>query len=166
MNKEPEFDPELERDLRALKPAAADSRLLERLEEVLSKTAAAESTPAPPTEAWRQWLAPVAGAAAMIAALLVLPPERAPEPTPSAFTPAALVEALEEEPVDLKPVQVQNHVLGALEEGIVSTPNDQPFHKVRLRLLDSFTWEDDSGATRIKYTVPREEHFLIPATIY
>ena len=37
---------------------------------------------------------------------------------------------------------------------------------VRLRLLDSFTWEDDSGATRIKYIVPREEHFLIPVTIY
>jgi len=32
--------------------------------------------------------------------------------------------------------------------------------------VDTYTWEDPNGATRVDFTVPRDEHFLIPAEIH
>lgn len=170
-NGEPEFDPALEQELRQARPAS--DVLVARLEMALVEDAGVVNPQ--PIPAWRQWIAPTAGLAAL---LVALPRQPATQNSPDAANPgmnkvlphaaAALIPPQTEAPksLDLKPVAMENRVVGAVDDGVFNTPDQHPMRRVRMQVVDSYTWESKDGATTINYTVPREEHFLIPLAIH
>ena len=88
-----------------------------------------------PIPAWRQWIAPTAGLAAL---LVALPRQPATQNSPDAANPgmnkvlphaaAALIPPQTEAPksLDLKPVAMENRVVGAVDDGVFNNPRPAP----------------------------------------
>ena len=171
LNHEPDFDPALEHELRKLAPAPVKERLLERMEEAVTRdTAQAQPARQParhPARNWRLWVMP-ATAVAGITLLALLAPQ---SPTPKAAKPIAPQDSLptvaetEGEPIELFPVRRNNEVVEAVHEGIIQVPGQAPYRKVRVQVMDSMEWIAPDGVTRVEYQVPREEHLLVPMEI-
>ena len=179
-NHEPEFDPALEAELRDVAPAKLDAALLDRLAHATAEAEVDVQEPLQPSS-WRFWLIPgiaVAGLALMIFVNPNLQPAQPNEPAdvsanansvsrPTAKPAEAMAEKEEEEEsIELFPARRNNQVVNTINDGIVHDRDNQPFRRVRLQLIDTYTWEDPNGPTRVQFDVPREEHFLVPATIY
>ncbi|MBL69755.1 MAG: hypothetical protein CMO74_15145 [Verrucomicrobiales bacterium] len=163
---DPEFDPVLEAELRHLKPLPADDRLLERIGQAIT---ADTITPMPDSvQGWRLWLIPAMGTAALLMVLVFLPakPTNQPKTNGSSVRSASIVHTPKTGEVNLRPIAMDNSLLGAIDEGIVHTPDEFPMRRVRMQMVDTYTWEAQDGATRIRHSVPREEHFLIPMEIH
>ncbi len=167
MSQEPEFDPKLESSLRQLAPARVDDQLSGRLEQAIAD-AKAQQQPVRPMLHWRFWLIPSA-AVATVALLIALNPSETrqnPAVQPSSLATAQpTTEPNDKRPLELFPAR-QNNMVNTRSEGIIHSTDNQPFQKVRMQMVDSYTWKDPSGPTRVQYTVPSEEHLLIPLEIH
>jgi hypothetical protein len=167
MSQEPEFDPKLESSLRQIAPARVDDQLSGRLEQAIAD-AKAQQQPVRPKLNWRFWLIPSA-AVATVALLIALNPSETrqnPAVQPSSLATAQpTTEPNNKRPLELFPAH-QNNMVNTRSEGIILSTNNQPFQKVRMQMVDSYTWKDPSGPTRVQYTVPSEEHLLIPLEIH
>jgi len=172
VNTEPEFDPALEAELRKTAPAPMDERLLDRLAHAAS---AAPFTPVAQPHTmrfgWKFWLMPGMAVTALTMILTLKPGPQLSTQTPHnpaapSAEAAAMDAATDEKPIDLFPARRYNEVASAYDGGIVHLSGQQPFRHVRMRRVDTFTWEDPNGPTRVEFTVPRDEHLLIPAEIH
>lgn len=164
MNNEPEFDPALESELRQIKPAKMDASLVERIEFAASKPNDI-ATITRPTWTWQFWLVPGTAIAAVTLTLILNPSQTDPAPTPQTpMAATAPAKPSDDEPIELFPVRHNNMVTH--NEGIIHLTDNQPFRRIRMQMVDSFTWEDPDGPTRVHYTVPREEHLLIPVDVH
>ena len=169
MSQEPEFDPKLESNLHQVAPAKVDDQLFDRLEQAIAD-AKNQSQPARPRLNLnrRFWLIPGA-AVATVALLIALNPSEtkqniAVQPS-SLATAQSMTGPNDKRPLELFPA-LQNNMVNTQNEGIIHSTDDQPFQKVRIQMVDSYTWKDPSGPTRVEYTVPSEEHLLIPLEIH
>ena len=164
MNQEPEFDPTLESNLREVTPAEMDTSLAERIELAVNEPSG-NTTATRPAWNWQFWFIPGTAVAAVTLTLILNPSQTDPAPTPqtpmAATTPA---KPSEDEPIELFPVRHNNMVTH--NEGVIHLTDNQPFRRIRMQMVDSFTWEDPTGPTRVQYTVPREEHLLIPVDVH
>ena len=163
MNQEPEFDPMLESNLRKVSPAKMDSSLAERIELAASKPKGHAAKTAP-TWNWQLWLIPGTAIAAIALTLILNPSQTAPNTTsqPPTMVAAPIAESSEEKSIELFPSQRNNRVVNTFDEGFINLDNNPPLRKVRMQIVDSYTWEDPNGPTRVQYTIPREEHLLVP----
>ncbi len=164
MKHEPEMDPAFEAELRKTLPAKLDDRLLGRLEQAVA--AVPELQPHAMEFGWKFWLMPGMAVAALAIILTLKPgPQLSPQ-TP--HNPTLAVDATEtkEAPLELFPALRYNEVASAYEGNIIELPGQQPYRHMRLRSVDTFTWKDPNGPTRVEFTVPRDEHLLIPAEIH
>lgn len=167
MNQEPEFDLKMESSLRQVAPARVDDQLSVRLEQAIAD-AKAQQLPVRPMLSWRFWLIPSA-AVSTVALLIALNPSETrqnPAEQPSSLATAQpTTEPNDKRPLELFPAR-QNNMVNTRSEGIIHSTDDQPFQKVRMQMVDSYTWKDPIGPTRVQYTVPSEEHLLIPLEIH
>ncbi|MDP7051629.1 MAG: hypothetical protein QF600_06865 [Verrucomicrobiota bacterium] len=167
MSQEPEFDPKLESSLRQIAPARVDDQLSGRLEQAIAD-AKAQQQPVRPKLNWRFWLIPSA-AVATVALLIALNPSETrqnPAGRPSSLATAQpTTEPNDKSSLELFPAH-QNNMVNTRSEGIIHSKDNQPFQKIRMQMVDSYTWKDPSGPTRVQYTVPSEEHLLIPLEIH
>ena len=166
MNNEPEFDPTIESELRQIKPAKMDTSLAERIE-LAVKEPSGNTTATRPAWNWQFWLIPGTAIAAVALTLILNPGQTDPAPTSQPPIVAIAQPAAEpdnEEPIELFPVRHNNMVTH--NEGIIHLTDNQPFRRIRMQMVDSFTWEDPDGPTRVQFTVPREEHLLIPVDVH
>ena len=167
MNQEPEFDPKLESSLRQVAPARVDDQLSVRLEQAIAD-AKAQQLPVRPMLNWRFWLIPSA-AVGTVALLIALNPSETrqnPAVLPSSLATAQpTTEPNDKRPLELFPAR-QNNMVNTRSEGIILSTDDQPFQKVRMQMVDSYTWKDPSGPTRVQYTVPSEAHLRLPREIH
>jgi hypothetical protein len=94
------------------------------------------------------WIAlPTAAAAA--AALIILGARPA-----SGAAPAAA----------FKPVSAQQVLLSASDEGYVQLGDGTPAHRFRASYVDTITWEDPQSHASLRWSVPRDEVRVIPAS--
>jgi len=172
---EPDFDPALEAELRALAPAPVAAPLLERIEQAVKDDAARAAQPKRhPALDWRLWIMPATAAAAIAVIATLAPKQTTPQPASPAQpqqqladkpAPAPAVAPAEEEPIDLFPAHRGNEVVSAVNEGIHYRDN-QPYQRVRVKVMDSFTWETPNGARRVQFNLPREESILLPIPVH
>ena len=164
MNQEPEFDPALESNLRKVAPAKMDTSLIERIELAVNEPSS-NTTATRPAWNWQFWLIPGTAVAAVTLTLILNPSQTDPAPTPQTpMAATAPAKPSDDEPIELFPVRHNNMVTH--NEGIIHLTDNQPFRRIRMQMVDSFTWEDPDGPTRVHYTVPREEHLLIPVDVH
>ena len=166
MNQEPEFDPALESNLREVAPAKVDTSLAKRIE-LEANEPSGNTTAIRQAWNWHFWLVPGTVIAAVTLALILNPGQTDPASTSQLPIVAIAQPAAEpgnKETIELFPVRHNNMVTH--NEGIIHLTGNQPFHRIRLQTVNSFMWEDPDGPTRVQYTVPREEHLLIPVDVH
>ena len=181
---------DLENELMRLRPRVPSSRLLARIDTELAKpTRLPESLPATQSNglvhwSWLNWRTAAAAAAVVAFATIVI---NSPHSTPGgsrADTPSAIV-AKNIPTVQANPVgpeipaaaplspNVSYHPVGATsvlydlrEDGTVSISNSTPVHRVRYRYLDTYTWKSPATNASLKWSLPRDEVRVIPASLH
>lgn len=177
MNEPSDHYEDVERELRATRPAAASSDLMSKLETALADDAAIVDFPATDDRATvRVWLLRGAALAACVTLLLSLVARRdaTPRADESRPTPDAArqqtAQPAHSEPLEpsrqFTPVQYANFLVSAQDEGLVNEPGEAPLRRVRYQYYDVCTIEDEARGERIEMIVPREEVLLFRAQIF
>jgi hypothetical protein len=161
---------ELENELKALQPRRASARWLDQINRELDAELPAAARPryvsATNLASWK-WLgwrtASLAAALAVIATLGFLGTRDAAS---VAATPPATVSPLAAKPAIpvYQPVAAANVLYDLKDEGVVKLEGDATARQVRARYVDTYTWKNPRNNASIKWTVPRDEVRVIPAS--
>ncbi len=161
----------LENELKTLQPRRAPARWLDQINRDLAAElpdpARPRNTTATNLGSWK-WLgwrtAGVAAALAMVATVGIVSVRR---PAP-AVVPAALAAApVPETPVQVpayEPVAASNVLYDLKDEGAVQRVGEAEARRVRARYVDTYTWKNPRTNASIKWTVPRDEIRVVPAS--
>lgn len=142
----------LEAELRRMRPAAVPPALMHRIERALAAPAPRAPAVAVP------WIwALVVPAAAALAVWLAPAGDRFPPGGGPAGQSALAASAAE-----LRPVKVENLLVAAQDEGLVTLEDGTPARRARLKFVDSVTWRDPRTNASLTWTVPREEVRVTP----
>lgn len=143
--------PELEAELKRLRPAAPSPELVQRIGRELPARPAGRART---TLRW-VWLATVPAAAALAVLLSRSTPprpDRPDKPLPAATASSGA----------LKPVSAENVLYSARDEGLVVLEDGTPARRERLQFVDTITWRDPRTNASLTWTVPREEVRVVP----
>jgi hypothetical protein len=157
--------PQLEAELKRLRPAPPPAALRARLQRALgpaptSRTPAAVRPSVPGrTAAWWWAVLPAAAAVVLVFTFEVRTPSPvAPSPGPVAAPGAMTAPA----GGDLKPVAAQNVLYAADDEGLVTLDDGTPARRERLHFVDTITWRNPRTNASLQWSVPREEVRIVP----
>ena len=175
--------PELEAELQALRPLRPSPALRDRIGSELGAPEAGTAvagnpryTSATNLSSWK-WLgwqtAGVAAAVALVAAVswMNFKPKSAPE---SAVPPLLLART---EPVgplprsprigrdSYQPVTATNVLYDLKDEGQVYVDGTTPARRLRYRYLDTYTWKNPRNNASLKWSMPRDEIRVLPASL-
>lgn len=164
---------ELENELKALPPRRASARWIEQINRELAAelppSAAPRYVSATNLSSWK-WLgwrtAAIAAALALVTILGFLNTHSS-APTVVASVPTEQTPAGQPPPADTpayQPVAAANVLYELKDEGIVQLEGDATARQVRARYVDTYTWKNPRSNASIKWTVPRDEIRVIPAT--
>lgn len=177
MNEFNEHDEDIERELRAVRPAKLPAELKAKLERALTDDAALTAFPGPTrTTSAQTWFLRGAALAATITLLFSFAALREGAPGPGESSHNIIVAIPDqdhpEQPEQIPearhftPVQYANFLMSAQDEGLVNAPGEAPLRRVRYQYYDVCTLEDEERGERIEMIVPREEVLLIRAQIF
>jgi hypothetical protein len=158
---------ELEKELQALKPRRAEARWLDQINRELAAELPASARPVYSTATnlrswkWLGWRSVSLAAALALAAAGILG-SRITRSVP-AVAPAAVSSpvATREAPA-YQPVAAANVLYDLKDEGAVS--GNAEARRVRARFVDTYTWKNPRTNASIKWTVPRDEVRVVPAS--
>lgn len=179
MNDDPLNDAEWEKELRSLKPASVRPEAMKRWHAGLSE-AAEEAVERGRDECLVSFPSgyPRKHAAWLLAASVVLsgcvvffllekqdssltaPLSHAGAQPPIPIEPALFTD------LSFEPNAVENHFVGATDEGVVGAVAGVPFRRVRFQLADAYHWENTENGSRLEMVIPREEVLLLPVLTY
>lgn len=159
---------ELENELKALQPRRADPRWLNQINRELAAELPASARPVYTTatnlRSWK-WLgwrtAAVVAAVALMATAGVLSFRRTSSPAANVVATVEPGLPASEAPT-YQPVAAANVLYDLKDEGTVS--GDAAARQVRARYVDTYTWKNPRTNASIKWTVPRDEIRVIPAS--
>lgn len=153
---------ELENELKTLQPRRAAASWLDQINRELAAELPAAARPryasATNLNSWK-WLGwRTAGLAAALAlvALAGFVSFRSPPP---AVSPPALAAA-----PAYQPVAATNVLYDLKDEGVVQLDRDTTARQVRARYVDTYTWKNSRHKASLKWTVPRDEIRVVPAS--
>ncbi|MBI2813894.1 MAG: hypothetical protein HYX71_06390 [Opitutae bacterium] len=160
---------ELETELKALQPRRAAPLWLEQIDRELAAELPATERPrfttATNLNSWK-WLgwrtAGLAAALALVAtvALITLRPARQTTAAPTLAATSTPVQ-----PVAVyEPTKATNVLYDLKDEGEVKVEGAAPARQVRARYVDTYTWKNPRNNASIKWTVPRDEVRVVPAS--
>lgn len=168
---------QLENELKALQPRRAQPRWLNQINRELAAELPAAARPRYTTATnlgswkWLGWrTAALAAALALVATVGVLQSNRvqpATEVPAVAVTPIASVAPTPAAPVEApvyQPVAAANVLYELKDEGAVKLDDNTSARQVRARYVDTYTWKNPRTNASLKWTVPRDEVRVIPAT--
>jgi hypothetical protein len=182
---------ELENELKRLTPRRPSPVLHERIArelervEPLAPGAAAPVLPTCdrrvttfPAWKWRGWS--LAAAAAIIAGVVFLrypwqaglPGEVARQNSPAASQPVVEQQVADASQVPAstpnvyRPVRATNVLYDLQDDGTVYLSDNTPARRVRYRYVDTYTWKNPATNASLKWTVPRDEVRVIPASLH
>ncbi len=172
---------DIETELKALKPQRPAAHLLNRIERELMASGAVDParvrrryTTATNLKSWKWFGWRAAGLAAAVALLATVGIVRVKEQTPARGAPATgLANSSRQEapspspePLDrYQPVAATNVLYALQDEGPVYVDGDKPARRLRYRYLDTYTWKNSRGNAAIKWSLPRDEIRVLPASM-
>lgn len=151
---------DLENELKALQPARPSALLTERVAQAM----AASAEPAVETRRRRAlpWLA--WGLAASVALVVTLSWQHR---RPSTAAPELQVAATQAASPDrYEPVDATNVLYDLQDEGPARLDDGSPARQMRYRYLDTYTWQNPRDKSSVKWSVPRDEIRVIPASLH
>lgn len=179
---------ELENELNALRPRAPSAGLQARIERELAAPApiTASATPRYTSATtfrswkWAGWQLATAAAVALLVSIGVWRyQDRASRDTPldHAVPPAAVARqapvAVEPQPSvapasvqRYRPVGATNVLYDMKDEGPAYLADNTPARKMRYRYVDTYTWKAPASNASLKWSVPREEVRVLPASLH
>ncbi len=162
---------ELENELKMLQPRRAPARWLNQINRELAAELPAVARPryasATNLGSWK-WLSwRTAGVAAALGLVATagfiswrqLPPEITAPPLTATLAPV--------KPTDTpayQPVTATNVLYDLKDEGEVKIAGEASARQVRARYVDTYTWKNPRNNASIKWTVPRDEVRVVPAS--
>lgn len=163
---------ELENELKTLQPRRAPARWLNQINRELAAELPASARPRYATATnlgswkWLGWrTVGLAAALALVAAVGFVNLRR---PFPSAVAPAILAAApTPATPAAVpayEPVTASNVLYDLKDEGAVQGEGEALARRVRARYVDTYTWKNPRNNASIKWTVPRDEIRVVPAS--
>ncbi len=159
---------ELEAELKQLRPAAASTDLMARVERKLAEGAATRSGGVLPRRRERRvnWFGLGLGLAAT-AALVMLARVNVDKPVPQqptlAVAPSAASRVESILPRTLVPDGVTRVVYNTRDEGLVFPRSSaEPVRRVRSRSRETLQWKDPGSGASLRVSYPTEETELIP----
>lgn len=176
---------ELEHELKALRPRRPSVLLRARLDHELGD-ATAPSRPARRFRSatslnswkWLSWRSVAAAAGLAFVVSIGVWRQAPPAPTAGAVTttavepdaastapanpPAAALAALE----SFRPVKAANVLYDLQDEGATLLPDNTPARRVRARYVDTYTWRNPATNSSLKWSVPRDEVRVLPASFH
>ena len=162
---------ELENELKTLQPRRASDRWLAEVNRELAAELPATARPRYATASnlnswkWLGWrTAGLAAALALVATIGVLSSRRA---EPASTAPAIIAVPAPATPVNVaayQPVTATNVLYDLKDEGAVKVEGDASARQVRARYVDTYTWKNPRNNSSIKWTVPRDEVRVVPAS--
>ena len=162
---------ELETELRALQPRRASTRWLAQVNRELAAELPVSARPryvaATNLNSWKWFSWRTAGLAAALAIIATIglvnlrraQPDSAVPAVASASPPAASARV-----AAYQPVTATNVLYDLKDEGAVKVEGDTSARQVRARYVDTYTWKSPRNNASIKWTVPRDEIRVMPAS--
>jgi anti-sigma-K factor RskA len=162
---------ELENELKTLQPRRAPARWLNQINRELAAELPASARPRYATATnlgswkWLGWRTVSLAAALALVATVGLVNLRRPVPAvapavlaadPAPVTPAAVAA--------YEPVTASNVLYDLKDEGEVKLEGESSARQVRARYVDTYTWKNPRTNASIKWTVPRDEIRVLPAS--
>lgn len=181
---------ELENELKRLRPRGSSEELQARLTRELGAPDAPATQPVRPryTTAttlsswkWFSWQMAAAAAVALTVSLAVWRTQRSSVVQPAApetvvhSEPAAPQVAQPETRVapspapsaeSYRPVAAANVLYDMKEDGTVYLNDNTPARRMRYRYVDTYTWKNPATNASLKWSVPRDEVRVIPASLH
>lgn len=162
---------DLENELKALQPRRAPERWLNQINRELAAELPASARPryssATNLRSWK-WLgwrtAALAAALALMATLGLVTIRRSPPVVPAAAIVATPSTADSTDAPAYQPVAAANVLYDVRDEGAVKLDDHTAARQVRARYVDTYIWKNPRNNASIKWTVPRDEIRVVPAT--
>ena len=166
---------QLEEELKALQPRRAPARWLNQINRELAAELPASAQPRYTTATnlaswkWMGWrVAAMAAVVAVVATLAFVQINRTPAltevPVVAVTPPVAKAPAAPADTHAYQPVAAANVLYDLKDEGAVTTDDNTAARQVRARYVDTYTWKNARTNASLKWTVPRDEVRVIPAT--
>ena len=167
-------EPDLENELRALRPVAPSANLEERIaadlapREIVAAPSCAVRVPTAgvlartaTTNPFAQWLRglgwAVAGAAAVVALVIFF--QKADRPvTPQIAT-------AEEDAGAFVPAESERELVDADDSGILYVEGEEPVRALRFHSVERYAWINPETGARVEVEVPREDLVLMPVAM-
>jgi hypothetical protein len=174
---------ELEAELKSLRPRRPASPLLDRLERELAAPRAESSATAKPLRyaaatnlnswKWLGWQAAGVAALALIVTVswIKFGEKAAPDPVAqprqlAGASPATPARRARSSGVDrYQPVTATNVLYDLKDEGTVYVDGDTPARQLRYRYVDTYTWKNPRNNASLKWSMPRDEIRVLPASL-
>jgi len=174
---------ELENELKRLTPRRPSPALRERIERELQRVEPAQFPRASkvsvfPSWKWRGWSLAAAAAAVVVAGVVFVgrpgqgnvPDEIARQNPSTPAQPVAPPEVADlaqtPAPNVYRPVRATNVLYDLQDDGTVYLSDNTPARRVRYRYVDTYTWKNPATNASLKWTVPRDEVRVIPASLH
>ena len=169
---------DLEAELKRMRPCAPSPELQARLAAALDRPATPTAQPARIDDSvifWRAWrwtLWPAAVAAAVVLALVVTRQPESVKPITDhaahavAETAAGSIAATTAAADLYEPVSAENVLYDSRDEGLITLEDGTAAHRVFQRYLDTYTWRNPATKASLKWSVPRDEVRVIPASFH
>jgi hypothetical protein len=156
---------QLEQELKRLHPVQPSPRLQEGIRrELLRGDGRNASRPARgPTWAGGWWWIVALPAAAAVAVMLTQ--RSTPPAADTAARPGALARRASGDAV-FKPVQAENILYAASNEGLITLEDGTPARRERLHYVDTITWRNPRTNASLTWSVPREEVRVVPVELH
>jgi hypothetical protein len=161
---------ELENELKALKPRRASARWLDQINRELAAELPAAARPRYVSATnlgswkWLNWRTASLAAALVLLATVALVNLRPAAPAAIAAPDATPIATQSPSEPAYEPVAAANVLYELKDEGVVKLAGDATARQVRARYVDTYTWKNPRTNASIKWTVPRDEIRVIPAT--
>lgn len=170
---------QLEDELKALQPRRAPARWLNQINRELAAELPASAQPRYTSATnlgswkWMGWRVAALAAAVVLVAAIGFVQSKRTEPvleapavavTPVTVAPVAKVPVAPVEAHAYQPVAAANVLYDLKDEGAVKTDDNTQARQVRARYVDTYTWKNPRTNASLKWTVPRDEVRVIPAS--
>ena len=122
---------------------------------------------------WLSWRA--AGLAAVLAGGAAITIVTFKSPPPAAALPSERIAASDPVPPatvapgprgKYRPVAATNVLYDLKDEGLVAVEDGPPVRQVRARFVDTYTWTNPHNNSSLKWSVPRDEIRVVPASLH
>ncbi len=179
MNEDQSNDADFESELRSLNPTNVRPETLQRWQDLCrhedAEPIAAHESRGGILALWGNGLSIrhlLAAACVFLAGFLLLQFQKQPElPSGAVSSQPAPRNPIGGEPalfseLSFEPNALENHFVGARDDGVIGAVGGVPFRRVRFQLADTYLWENGEDGSRLEMVIPREEILLLPVVTY